>query len=668
MFILCVRLTITQTLAMRFFIELQKHFSTKGLKIIFLFIVLIGILPAVEDFSLFAVFGFTITKFSIHEEYRLLYSIPLYLIPVGLVLVMGGKNYYRILGLLPAFFAAYIHLLGGAEDVSLEKYEALIGILHFLCYKIAFLYFIIKGKLRSIPFLLTLVLIWILLDIQHLILFLTYTVLIRFLYLAFKQNISVFKDTGFKRTGILSLKSFLYWSPLLIFIIPGAILNSKMNKASIDQLYDNTFIQSTNIDRKYKRDQFEEDLKFSLEAEVICLHEAIEKGNKNIVSIVKDETKDIPVAVDQVFREVFKPTLPEMAPAFKEEDCGFWGKLNFPCQAKNSAKRSVNASYFEQRNEMRGVLIDEVKKSTKGIRDGVDNSTNGINKLMNDEINAITQKLKFTIQSTFDTIQFINLLLDIAFGFLILKSFLYVFSRVAFSSDDENYVTLLESDGNNSKGTLKKSGNQYVIDPKITKENYYISRSFEPSGRAPKFSLPQWRAAILVRVFTRNYAMNKVLMKSRPEEVHFKAMGSHEFVEWDIKEGEEVVFHFKNFVGISEGIKISAIVSLRLTSLLFGRLIFTTAKGPGKLILLTKGEPITADNASSSASIATSRIMAWQKNTRFNVESELNLIDVFMSGIYLKKKEEDLILIDADVKGPSKNGIVRFIKNFILPV
>jgi len=61
-------------------------------------------------------------------------------------------------------------------------------------------------------------------------------------------------------------------------------------------------------------------------------------------------------------------------------------------------------------------------------------------------------------------------------------------------------------------------------------------------------------------------------------------------------------------------------------------------------------------------------LMAWQKNTRFNVESELNLVDVFMSGIYLKKKENDLILIDADVKGPSKNGIVRFIKNFILPV
>ncbi len=648
--------------------QLKQRFKNEGPLNLFLLIVLIGILPAIEDFSLFAIFGFSITSFQIHEEFQLLYAMPLYLIPIGLILVMGGKNYYRILGLLPAFFAGYIHLISSSGDMALEKHEALIGILHFLCYKIAFLYFIVKGNLRSIPFFIALIIIWILLDIQHLILFLTYSVLIRFLYLAFKQNINIFRETGLKRTGSLTLKSFLYWSPLLIFIIPGAILNNKMNKASIDQIYDQTFIMSTDESRKYKRDQFEKDLEFSMEAEVICIQEAILSGTGQINGIVKNKTDKLPDEVANVYAGIFKPTLPEMAPVFKEEDCGFWGKLNFPCQAKNSAKRSVNESYVVQRNEMLVSLVGQVQNSANGTQEEVEASTLGINNTINEQIDSFTQKLKFTIQSTFDTITFINLLLDIAFGFLILKSFLYVFSRVAFSSDDENYVTLLESDGNTSKGTLHKFGNQYTIDPKADQENYYISRSFEPSGRAPKFSLPQWKAAVLARIFTRNYAMNKVVMKSRPEEVHFKAMGSHEFVEWDIKEGEEVVFHFRNFVGMSEGITISAIVSLRLTSLLFGRMIFTTAKGPGKLILITKGEPITTGHSNAGASVATSRILAWQKNTRFNVESELNLIDVFMSGIYLKKKEDDLILIDADVKGPSKNGIVRFIKNFILPV
>ncbi|WP_281990757.1 AIM24 family protein [Aquimarina aggregata] len=646
----------------------KLRLKKEGPTILFLFIVLIGILPAVEDYSLFAVFGFSITSFQVHEEFKLLYAIPLYLIPIGLILVMGGKNYYRILGLLPVFFAAYVHLIANADEVALEKYEALIGILHFLCYKIAFLYFIVKGRLRSLPFILILILIWSVLDIQHLILFFTYTVLVRFLYLAIIQNIVVFKETGLTRTGNLVLKSFLYWSPLLIFIIPGAILNSKMNKASIDKIYDNTFIETTNDERKYKRDQFEKDLKFSLEAEVICMQESIQNGTLQMTKVVANKTDKLPQEVSQIYKGIFKPTLPEMAPVFKEEDCGFWGKLNFPCQAKNSAKRSVNESYHTQRSEMLTSLIGQVEKSVNGTQEEVQASTAQINETLKNQVDTVISRLKFTIQSSFDMITFINLLLDIAFAFLILKSFLYVFSRVAFSSDDENYVTLLSSSSNTSKGILNRLGNQFSIDPKNTKKDYYISRSFEPGGRAPKFSLPQWRSAILARVFTRNYAMNKVVMNSKPEEVHFKAMGSHEFVEWEIKGGEEVVFHFKNFVGMSDGIKIAAVVSLRLTSLLFGRVIFTTAKGPGKLILLTKGEPITTGQTEANTSIATSRILAWQKNTRFNVESELNLVDVFMSGIYLKKKDDDLILIDADVKGPAKNGIVRFIKNFILPV
>ncbi|WP_109301262.1 AIM24 family protein [Aquimarina sp. AU474] len=650
------------------FTQLKQALIKEGPFALFLCIVLLGILPAIEDFSLFAIFGFSITKFSIHEEFRLLYAIPLYLIPIGLILVMGGKNYYRIVGLLPAFFAGYVHLVGSSEEFSLDTYQALIGILHFICYKIAFLYFIVKGKLRSIPFLLTLIVVWILLDIQHLILFLTYTVLIRFLYLAIKQNIDIFRETGLKQTGKLTAKSFLYWSPLLIFIIPGAIMNSKMNKTSIDKIYDNTFIMSTNEDRKYKRDQFEKDLEFSLEAEMICMQEAIKNSTEQLNIIATNNTKDLDTEVAGVYAGIFKPTLPQMAPFFKKDDCGFWGKLNFPCQMKNSAKGTVNGIYAKQRREFLSALIVEVRNSAIEIQNGVKSSTNDINTTIKNQMHTLTQGVKRTIQSTFDTITFINLLLDIAFGFLILKSFMYVFSRVAFSSDDENYVTLLESDGNISKGKLKNTGNQYTINPEETKENYFLSRSFEPSGRAPKFSLPQWKSAILARLFTRNYAMNKVVMKSRPEEVHFKAMGSHEFVEWDIKEGEEVIFHFRNFVGMSEGVKISAVVSFRLTSLLFGRLIFTTAKGPGKLILLTKGEPITHGHIGANASVATSRILAWQKNTRFNVESELNIVDVFMSGIYLKKKDDDLILIDADMKGASKNGIVRFIKSFILPI
>jgi len=646
---------------------LQK-LKTQGPFQLFLFIVLIGLLPAIEDYSLFAIFGFSISHFSIHEEFILLYTITLYTIPVGFVLLLGGKNYYRILGLLPVFFAAYIQLMGKSLSVTIEGYEAVIGIFHFLCYKIAFLYFIIKGKMRSLPFVVILLVIWILLDFQHLVLFWTYTALFRLLYYALSQNLNIFKETGLKRSGFLVLKSFLFWSPLLLFIIPGAVLSSKLHKGSIDNIYENTFIESTNPERRYKRDQFETDLEFSIEAEIICINEALMNKNEELSDVVKNKTDKLPAQVAEIYSDILKPTLPQVAPIFKEENCGILGPLNFPCQFKNGVRRGMNKSYREKRNEGLQNLVDAVKTSSNETQEDVDASVRSINQGLQENIAEFTKNIKFLVQSIFDTIIFVNLLLDIAFGFLILKSFMYVFSRVAFSSDNKNYITLLASDDNESKGQLEKSKNQYTINAGTKKEVYYISRSFEPSGRAPRFSLPQWRAAIMARIFSGNYAMNKVIMEAQSEQVHFKAMGSNEFVEWDIREGEEVIFNFKNFVGMSSGIKLSAVISLRLTSLLFGRLIFTTAKGPGKLILLTKGEPITASDPKADASIATSRILAWQRNTRFNVESELNLVDVFMSGIYLKKKKGDLVLIDADFKGKAKNGIVRFIKSFLLPI
>ena len=106
------------------FTRLKQRLYSDGPKGLFLFIVLLGILPAIEDFSLFAVFGFSITKFHVHEEFRLLYSIPLYLIPIALLLVMHGRSYSRILGLLPAFFAGYVHLIGTSENVSLAAASA----------------------------------------------------------------------------------------------------------------------------------------------------------------------------------------------------------------------------------------------------------------------------------------------------------------------------------------------------------------------------------------------------------------------------------------------------------------------------------------------------------------------------------------------------------------
>jgi hypothetical protein len=61
------------------------------------------------------------------------------------------------------------------------------------------------------------------------------------------------------------------------------------------------------------------------------------------------------------------------------------------------------------------------------------------------------------------------------------------------------------------------------------------------------------------------------------------------------------------------------------------------------------------------------RILAWQEQTRFYVESELNVFDVFFSGVYLGPLPNNPTVINSDQTGKSRSGISRFFWHFLLP-
>ncbi len=139
------------------------------------------------------------------------------------------------------------------------------------------------------------------------------------------------------------------------------------------------------------------------------------------------------------------------------------------------------------------------------------------------------------------------------------------------------------------------------------------------------------------------------------------------FIEWELSEGEIVIFDYRNFVGMSASITLSVLISMRVSTLLFDKIIYPTAKGPGKLILLTDGVPRVGDNDFTQSSMPSNRIVAWQKDILFHTVSELNFIDVYMSSTYIKKDGAGILVMDADKRGIPKNGLTRFIKHFFLP-
>ena len=255
--------------------SIKKMISSFYKNDLFLLIVLIGLLPVIADYSLFTLLGGSILDlFDANPMSGLrpvLYWLPLALLLIGLVIVLFQKDKIHLMGVLPSLFPIIIHFsLSSLQEID-EFWIVTIERLHDILPKIAFIYFIINGHIRSKYFAIFSILVLSLLGWQIMALFFFFTAFFRFLYLAITQNVLILSKLGLKKTFQLVLKTLLYWSPMLLFIVPGEILSDRLYKKSLDALYDNTFVESTNAEKKYERDQFEKDLKQSLDKEIEVL-------------------------------------------------------------------------------------------------------------------------------------------------------------------------------------------------------------------------------------------------------------------------------------------------------------------------------------------------------------------------------------------------------------
>lgn len=599
----------------------------------------------------------------------------------------------KALYLLPGYFLVAIFLLFDKTATSTKVVMLVFSLMYLISFPFSLFHFIRRSHVRSFVFFLAFLVYNIIFGLFTALFFAGFTVSTRFIFLVFKQNIETIRFLTFKRFIIVFLKSLIFWLPLLLFVIPGNKMSKTIYESSINGIYTYVFDieKEEGSTRGFRKVEFKRDLDDYLDKRFFHLEDSTElnnkfgrirtaviAGNNSISDEAGDKSKTIPKMVAKVYYEETNREVQKMNPYFQKEDCGFHIIFPTSCCIMNGMKSWMKSTILRFQKEI-GAAIEKnvshaMRKSAKELQSGATSSEAVIlatldknEEIFRKKVTALRKAIYNSIMGFYNGVLIINLVMDVFLFLLVIKSFLVVFSRVAFSGQEEIFVSLLDPDVKMKKGEIKKCGNQYTI-LSSNKRNFYTSRSYEPSGRPPKFAIPQMTSAALGRIFSGTYALNHVVMKGRKGSVYYNALGGTEFVEWTLKPGEEVIFSLKNFVAMSEDVKLSTIYSFRLTSILLGRLRFTMAKGPGKLVLITKGKPITSQERKGNASVPVSRIIAFQKNTRFHVHSELNLVDVFLSGIYLEKKPSDLIIIDADEKGSAKSGISKFIKGFLIPI
>lgn len=883
---------------------LRPLIRSLNLEELFFFVVLTGVLSGIADYSLFYLQGSSFLNFIFGDSSApsdiINYS-SVFLLPVGLIIIVVKRKFWWLLGLLPGFTILAIELMvrSGLADTGLFSLVLSIST------KIAFLFFAIRGHLRSLSFALILVVIGVLLHWQQLVLFLALSILARFIYLFITQNISIFSTIKRKRLAFLLFKTILLWSPLLLFAIPQRLVSQKIDELTQTLVYDNTFVTRHNIHdtknwdelineeattdslekrgvsnqkagvvraalyntlvyvksktdrhvknkydtlgyqnhsevkedfyrtymimRKYTfypaldsaeyaiadtmaqeveklvistfltgRSELELDVEMSINEQLIQKETDMKQSMDSMETSMNEKTREGKAETDETLEEFIKKSnatskeaqrmtaenrdalinetlasgqnlenkinerldslensthaqiatipghaktayargvplkLTDVSASFHNADCG---ALSIKCKAVNMVKGFLRKVYVSQREKMRiktdtaaaqlqrkldarvkAAVIDmkadaaelvnsseekinqaartskekgdeavklavvnankeavakaiELKAKLDSLQQAIENVNAEAKRNVETGFENMKTATRHSMMSINHALKFSDLFSNMLVLLLILKSYFYVFSRVAFSAREDLFVSLTSEKKDFENGEIVRHGTEYTI-PIDHKEAYYISRNYQPTGRAPKFSIPFWTTSFVARIKANAYAMNEVeVRENNTETVDFRSLAGAEFVEWNLKEGEEVVFSYDQFVAMTENITLESLISLRLTSMLFGRTFFMVAKGPGKLVLQTKGKPIANDDEYLVRSVPIERLVAWQKSTQFSVDSELNILDIYLSSLYLKRTNEDLLIVDADeAVGQGKAGLMRFVRRFLLPI
>ena len=525
--------------------------------------------------------------------------------------------------------------------------------------------------------------------------------LLRTLLLIFFENLYVLRQLGWREFFNIAWRTLLKWTPILLFAVPYFTFDWTLTRegklAAYEerlmgrQLAGQEFPQRTSAGadctgvltlrpaypdaftgpaprwQAVKQRDFEADT-------LAALGEHYEEKIAEWCAVMGDYRDELKKAdperfshfVGETYDRVFTPGL-DMAPPDHD---GLTAPLTeFAAQ---SAQDAVEKAYDKKIEEQRANLVHLAREQEGKLEKGQKMTLEKVTEFEIQGIRALAEARRATlasVQGGFFVSRAFHWLTFILFCILCVRTLFYVFARVACARDTNAYVTLGNPEGEAGMpaGQITRRGPKLNL-PIKAGETFYVARRFQPHGKAPKFAVPQSGAAPFPRIRNGCYSMNAFTHAEGRAPIQITASRGAEFVEWQLAEGERVVFAYHYFVGMSSNLRLSALVSARITSQIFERFIFPTATGPGTLILMTEGAPHIGAEQGEIFSMPPSRLVAWQQPARFHIDSELGILDIYLSEAYVEPETQSLLIMDVDRQDSFGTGLSRFVRRFLLPV
>lgn len=353
-------------------------------------------------------------------------------------------------------------------------------------------------------------------------------------------------------------------------------------------------------------------------------------------------------------------------------DCGLMRPAN--CLA-NAAHLAAEQAYARERERAR-LHYERAAGQARGLAiDSIDARISAVLSTLDDELETIRQHAHAFANRAFALGTVLRILGWLSLALVTVKSFLYVLALELFRTEN-GAMSIGFDDAAAIEGNYT-AARQVTIDldfPHALITRKQLSNSDHNLCLAPwPWSSPLSRLMhARYLLFTRGRFLADAgapeVTTQAPRGMVASAGGGLSIVEWKLQPGEQVIFSYRDFFGASENVRLRSEISLRLSTLLLGRIIFHHAscsdgRGEGRLLLKASVED---DAGEDIRAIPPERMIAWDRHARFTIHSGRTPWATLLNGYTLVRKNDAggrngrIVVSSADAR--SNLGSVRFVR------
>jgi hypothetical protein len=338
------------------------------------------------------------------------------------------------------------------------------------------------------------------------------------------------------------------------------------------------------------------------------------------------------------------------------------------CAVGNWAKRRAEGVYRDFRDDAERRFVRQVDRNAElrllSAHEQLDVARQGVR----DNLSAARGWAHEAVAGLFNLGDTLGTLMTIWLVMVAIKSYLYVLALEVFHETGASSVGF--HDAAPIQGRIEaQDGITIPADCRIPVLSFEV-------GVNQRKGIVLWKpwVASVHRLLHGRWAMSRGSHTPQAQ-MHFPSRQGSIGAVWHLQPGESVVLHFGNLLGFTENLHIRSEISLRLSTLLFGRFVFHVAHcpaEPGLLLLSLPGNAVLPDAAVQEVPLG--RIRAFDRQARFRVASQRSWRAVFKDGFNLRRVDGDpasrgLVLVGASSGDELRfQGLIRFVRTFVWPL